>query len=127
MGSGVADGLDVDALGVLIDLGLKRRQVIALNKTDVNAHSGQGNLELVVGAAVKRSAGDQVVAGFGDGGDRDQLGRLPGCGCNGCDTAFQRGDALFEHVDGRIHDPGVNVAKFLQTKKTCAVVGIVKG
>jgi hypothetical protein len=34
----------------------------------------------------------------------------------GSDAPFERSDAFFKHVGGGVHDTGVNVAEFFETK-----------
>jgi hypothetical protein len=39
-------------------------------------------------------------------------------------AAFQRRDALFQHISGRVHDAGVNIAQFRQRKQAGRVVRV---
>ncbi len=41
-------------------------------------------------------------------------------------AALERGDALLEHVRGRVHDPGVDVAELLQPEQARGVLGVVE-
>ncbi len=38
--------------------------------------------------------------------------------------AFQVGDALFEHIAGRVHDAGIDIAEFLQGKQPGGMFGV---
>ena len=42
------------------------------------------------------------------------------------DAAFERRDALLEHVLRRVHDAGVDVAEFLQAEQVRGVLGAVE-
>ena len=39
---------------------------------------------------------------------------------------FERGDALLEHVGGRVHDPGVDVAELLEREQVGGVLGALE-
>jgi hypothetical protein len=41
-------------------------------------------------------------------------------------AALERGDALLEDVRGRVHDPGVDVAEFLEPEEAGGVGGVVE-
>ncbi|MPN37523.1 hypothetical protein SDC9_185043 [bioreactor metagenome] len=73
------------------------------------------------------AARHDVVAGLGDGGDRQELGSLSGTGGHGRDTALQRCHALLEDIGRRVHDPRVDVAEFLQREQVGAMVGAIEG
>jgi hypothetical protein len=42
------------------------------------------------------------------------------------DTAFERGQALFQHILGRVHDARIDVALNLQVEQVGSVLGIVE-
>jgi hypothetical protein len=86
----------------------------------------EGLAELVDRAAVKPARGDEVVARAHDGVEHQKLrGMARGHGQR-CGAAFKRGDALFEHGLGRVHDAGVDVAEGLEAKQRGCVIGIVE-
>jgi hypothetical protein len=95
-------------------------------KRTVMPRLGQGVVEEVVGAAVERGGGDDLVAGVGEGGDGERLRGLAGGGGKGGRSAFERGDALLEDVGGGVHDAGVDVAELLQAEEAAGVVGVVE-
>ena len=68
--------------------------------------------------------GEAFVIG-GDSG-RDVLRRLPRSGGQGPDPGLQRRDPLLEHVPGRIHDPGVDVARLGQPEEVGGMRGVVE-
>ena len=123
----VADGLDVDRLGLVVDGGTECFRLVAIDKLDVDPEARQGHLELVIGAAIEVAAGDDVVARLGDGRDGQELRRLAGTGGNRRDAPFEGGNALLEDVGGRIHDPRVDIAELLQGKQLRTVIGTVEG
>ena len=46
-----------------------------------------------------------------------RLRGMTASGRQSADAALEIGDALLEHVGGGVHDPGVDVAEFLQGKQ----------
>ena len=101
-------------------------EVVGVDEADLDAEARQGVVEEVVGAAVERGGGDDLVAGRGEGGDGEGFGGLAGGGGERRRAAFERGDALLEHVGGGVHDAGVDVAELLQREEAGGVVGILK-
>ena len=57
---------------------------------------GQGDLQLVVGAAVQVGRGNDVVARIGQDGEGQRSRRVPEATASARHPAFQRGDALLE-------------------------------
>jgi hypothetical protein len=86
----------------------------------------EGMAELVDRAAIEFARGDEIVAGTHDGVEHDHLrgmaGRYRKCGR----AALERGDPLFQHSLGRIHDARVDVAEGLQTEQRRCMVDIVE-
>ena len=64
---------------------------------------------------------------LGDVQDAQRLGGLTGGERDGAEPALQRGDALLEHVLGRVHDPRVDVAELGQPEQGRGVVGVAEG
>ena len=122
----VADGLQVHALGLGVDRLLELFEFGAVDEPELDAVLGQRVLEEVVGAAVQGGAGDDVVAGAGQVEDRQRFSSLAGCDSQGAHATLESGDALFEHVRGGVHDPGVDVAELLQAEEAGRVVGVVE-
>ncbi len=122
----VADRLEVDGLGPAVDGLLELGGLGAVDEPELDAVLGQRVLEEVVGAAVERGAGDDVVAGAGQVEDRQRFGRLARADAQRSDAALESGDALLEDVGGGVHDPGVDVAELLQAEEAGGVVGVVE-
>lgn len=97
---GVADALDVDGLGLVVDGGGNVLGLVAVDELGGDAEALEGDLELVVGAAVEVRRGDDVVAGLGEGRQGEELGALAGGGGQGGDAAFQGSYPLLEDIDG---------------------------
>ena len=123
----VTDRFDVNRLGLVVNLGFQRRQVTRVDKAHGDARERKRMRKQVVGAAVERAAGHNVVTYFGNGLDRIRHRRRARRQRQRGNTAFKRGDALLKHVVGRVHDPGVNVASHLQVKQVSTVLRAVKG
>ncbi len=131
----VADRLAVEQLGVgaygrLPGLGV----VGVLDERGLDPELGQRVVQQVVGAAVQRSPGNDVIADFGDVHDRERLGRLPrrhdqrprDAGGGRGQTTLEGGDAGLEHALGGVHDAGVDVARLGQRKEVGRVLGAVE-
>ena len=82
----------------------------------------EGIVKLVVGAAVEPAAADDVIARLADGQDGQRLRGVAAAGGQRADAAFQAGQALLQHVGGRVHDPRVDVAELLQGEQIGGVL-----
>jgi hypothetical protein len=65
----VADRFAVQRLGPAVDQPFETRRIGVVGEADVDAILRQGVREQVVGAAIERRRGNDVVSGFGDGHD----------------------------------------------------------
>ena len=122
----VADALDIDRLRLIIDQALELLGLVPLDEFRRDAQSGEGDFELVVGAPVQVARADDVVTGMRQGGDDHELRGLARGRPDGGSASFERGDTLFQHVDGGVHDAGVDVAEFLEPEQAGAVVGVIE-
>ena len=122
----VAQRLAVEDLGVGADGLLEVARVGRIDEGHVDADAREGVVELVVGAAVQPAGGDDVIAGAAQGQDRLGLGGVPDAGGQRADAAFQVGQALLEHIGGRVHDAGVDVAELLQGEQVGGVLGALE-
>ena len=82
--------------------------------------------EQVPGAAVEVGRRDDVVAGAGEVLQRQRARRLTARHRQRGDAAFERRDALLQHVVGRVHDARIDVAEFLEREQVGGVVGALK-
>ena len=122
----VADRLQKDGLGLAVDELAELLGVVGLGKARLDAEAFQLDFEQVVGPAVEVGRGDDVVAGLGERGEREQVRRLPARRRHRRRAAFERREALLEDVRRRVHDAGVDVAELLQAEELCRVVGAVE-
>eukprot|EP00906_Rhabdomonas_costata_P008898 RCo012629 len=118
--------LNVQGFGVGVDEGREVLQRIRGRKLHLDAQPGQSDLELVESAAVQVGRGDDIVALRAQRGDGQELRSVARRGRQGCQPALQRGHPLLEHIRGGVHDPGVDVAKLLQTEKPRGVLVAVE-
>ena len=126
IGVGVAQGLDVDCLGVVLNGALDLAQVMGIHKGCLNAIQGQGMGQQVGGAAVNGLLGYNVLAllcqrlkGVGDG-------CCTGSHCQTCNAALQRCDTLFKYVLGRVGQTAIDIARISQAKTVGSVLGVVE-
>ena len=122
----VADGFAEDRLGTVVYESSEGLGLARIGKAHCEALLREGVRKQVVGAAVERGGRDDVVAGLGDRLDRVGDRRHAGGDGKRCNAAFERRDALFQHVGRRVHDAGVDVARHLQVKQIGPVLGTVK-
>ena len=118
----VADGFDIERTGLFIDRRLCRRKIVDRREADRDSLLGQDRVELREGAAVKIVCGDQFIAlpeNIGDG-EIDRR-RAAGKRQRRC-AAVELRQAFFQHVVGRIHQPGVDVARLPQREQVGAVL-----
>src|SRR5512140_1324840 len=123
----IADGLDVKGFRLLVDEFPEILRGVAIREFYLDAQAWQCDLELIVGAAIEETAGDDVLSGLGKRADGDELGSLSGRGCQRRRASFECRHPLFEHTVCRVHDARVDVPKFLEGEKVRGVAGIVKG
>lgn len=98
--SRVADALEEDGLCVVVDGGGNVLGVVALDKLGGDAVALEGDLELVVGAAVEVRGGDDVVAGLGESSEGDELGCLARGGGQSSSAPFKGCYPLLKDIDG---------------------------
>ena len=123
---GVAQGLQIDGLGVGLDGVLHLGQVVGVHEGGGDAELGQGVLQQVVAAAVDGLLGHDVVTGLcqcldgvGDGGGT-------GSGGQSSHAALQRGDALLEHVLRGVGQAAIDVACIGQTEAVGGVLAVAE-
>ena len=123
---GIGDGLAEQGAGLGVDGGGEVFRVVGIDEAHLDAERGQDVVELGVGAAVEVAGGDDVVAGLGEVDDGVEDGGGAGGDGEAGGAAFERGDALFEHVVGGVHQAGVDVAEFAQGEQVGGVLGAVE-
>ena len=123
---GVAQGLQVDGAGVLLDGVLDLGQIVGIHKGGGHAESGQGVLQQVGGAAVDGLLGNDVAAVLGQGLDGVVDGGGAGSHSQGSHAALKGCDALLEHILGGVGQTAVNVAGVLQVEAVSGVLGVME-
>ena len=123
----VADGLAEQRAGLVIDQRFHLVEIVERGHPHIHALAREGVGEQVVGAAVQLAGADDVVTGLADAlnrvGDRRHARGKTQCG----NAAFHRRDALLQHIGGRVHDAGVDVAGDFQVEQVGPVLGVIKG
>ncbi len=122
----VGQGLGVIGAGAVIGGAAESLRVGRIDEADLDALVLQRVGEQVPGAAVEVGRGDDIVAGAGEVLHRIGRGRLAGGHRQRGDAAFERRDALFEHVGRRVPDAGIDVAELLQREQVGGVLGVVE-
>ena len=122
----VADRLAEHEPRVLIDQLGERLGIVRVHPAHLDPVLGEGVREQVVGAAIELGHRDDVVPCAGDVEHRVGDGGLAGGGHDRADAALELGEALLEHVPGRVHDPRVDVPGNLQREQIGGVLGVVE-
>lgn len=125
--TGVSDRLDIDRFGAIVDSGSNIGSVIALHEFGGDAQAGQQNLELIIGTTVQISGRHNVITSTSEGRDGHELGCLARGRGYGCHAALQRRDALFKDIYSWVHDAAVDITELFESKKSCAVSGVIEG
>ena len=126
VGVGVAQGLNVDGLGVGLDSALHLCQVVGIHEGGGNAPGGEGVGQQVAGAAVDGLLSHDVLTllaqgldGVGDGSRAGGYGQARG-------AALQSGNALFKHILGGIGQTAIDVAGIRQAEPVGGVLAVVE-
>ena len=102
-------------------------RVVGVGEAHLDAVLRQRVGEQVVGAAVELRDRDDVVAGARD---VEHASRSTAAWPEAVDQAAMPpsscGEALLEHVPGRVHDPRVDVARHLEREQVGGVLGVVE-
>jgi hypothetical protein len=123
----VAHRFAVERLRAAVNQSLEGLRIAVVREAHVDAVLRQGMGKKIVGAAVERARGDDVVARFADGQDRVGDRRLARGQREAGDATLHRRDALLQHVLGGVHDAGVDVPLHLEVEQIRAVLRVVEG
>lgn len=96
----VSNGLDINSLGLVVDGCGDILHLVALDELGLDAQTRQEDLELVVGAAVQVTGGNDVVAGVSQSCKGHELRRLARGGGHSGDTTLEGCNSLLEDIDG---------------------------
>ncbi len=122
----IADALAEDGTGAVVDQLFDCPGLIGLREAHLDPLARQQVGEQRVGGAVELRHRDDIAAHAGDIEHRIVQRRLPGGYAQRFDAAFERGDATFQDLGGRIADARIAVAFDLEVEQSCAMVGAVE-
>ena len=122
----VRQRLGVIGAGAVVGRAGEILRIVRIDEADLDALVLERVGEQIPGAAIKVGRGDDIVADFGEVLQREGRSRLPARQRQRPDAALERGDPLLEHVVGRVHDAGVDVAELLQREQVRRVLGALK-
>ena len=122
----VAEGLEVDELGVLLDGVLELLRVLGGNEGGGDAVTRQGVAQQVEGSTVDVLGGDDVVTGLGDITHSVFNGSGTGSDGQTSGTTFKGGDAVLEDTLGGVGQTAVDVARVSETEASLGVVEVVE-
>ncbi len=123
---GIADRLNEEEARFFCNRRLDGREIVDRREIHLDARVRQDGVELREGAAVEVARRDDLVAGAGDVRNGEEDRRRPGGEGPRRRAALQRREALLQHVVRRVHEPGVDVAEFLESEQIRAMLRIVE-
>ena len=126
VGIGIAESLDQDKLGVVLDGSLNFVQVVDIHEGGIHTEGAKGVLQQVVGTAIDGALCHHVVALTGEGRNGVSKGCRTGCNGKACDASFQGGDTLFKNVLGGVGEASVDVARVFQVETVGGMLGAVE-
>ena len=122
----VTDTLAVNTLRFIIDQGSQILRAIRFSKANFDAQLRQHVRKQGVGTAVELRRRNDVVARRGKVDDGVVDRRTTRTDRQPRDASLERGDALFEHIDGGVHDATVDVAGYREVEQVGTVLGVVE-
>ena len=126
VGVGVAERLEIDDRGVVLDGTLDLVQVMGIDKRGLDAKLGERVLQQVVGTTVDGLLGHHMITGLGE--------RLQGVGDSGSTgsngeaghAALERGDTVLKDTLGGVGQTAVDVAGIGKAKAVGGVLGVAE-
>jgi hypothetical protein len=122
----VTDRLDEEQAGTAVDRSANLVEVMDVDKSGRHAPFGEGVGEQIVGPAIQCLRGDQVVPRAGQVQNAEGRRGLAAGQCQRGNAVLELGDSLLEHVVGRIHDAGVDVAEYPEPEEIGGMLGVVE-
>ena len=95
---------------------------VVLDEANRDAKLWQRMVEQIVCSAVQAGGRYDFVARTGDVQNGERLRCLSRRRGESADAPFKRGNALFQHVGGRVHQPGVDVAGLFKAEQPRCMV-----
>ena len=126
VGVGVAERLEIDDRGVVLDGPLDLFQVMGIDEGGLDAKLGERMLQQVVGATVDGLLSHHVVTGLGKSLQGIGDGSSTGGDGKTCHTALECGDTVLEDALGGVGQTAVDVTSVGKTKAVGGVLGIAE-
>ena len=122
----ISNGLTVHKPGIAIDRLPDIFWIGCIDKLHRDAKLGERVMKQVIRAAIEIIGRDDVVARLGYVQYRIGDGSLTGGNRQSGNAAIEGGKPLFEDICRRIHQPGINIAEFLEAKEVRCMFGALK-
>ena len=126
MPAGIGDGLAEDSAGVVVNRCRDGVHVVDIDEFRLPTETLNCLAELRDRSAVKPGRDNDVAARRHQREKRHDLRRVTRGAADRADTAFEGGDTFLEHGDGRVRQPRIDVADFLQVEERRGVFCIAK-
>ena len=126
VGVGVAERLEIDDRGVVLDGPLDLFQVMGIDEGGLDAKLGERMLQQVVGATVDGLLSHHVVTGLGKSLQGIGDGSSTGGDGKTCHTALECGDTVLKDALGGVGQTAVDVTGVGKTKAVGGVLGIAE-
>ena len=123
---GVAERLEIDDRGVVLDGTLDLFQVMGIDKRGLDAKLGERMLQQVVGATVDGLLSHHVVTGLGKSLQGIGDGSSTGGDGKTCHATLERGDTVLEDALGGVGQTAVDVTGVGKTKAVGGVLGVAE-
>ena len=123
---GIAQGLQIDGLGVVLDGSLQLGQVVGIHEGGPDAVLGQSVGQQVVAAAIDGLLRHNMIPRLGQCLDSIGDCRRAGGGGQRRHAALQGGKPLLQHILGGVGEPPVNVPGVRQPEPGGGVGGIAE-
>ena len=126
VGVGVAERLEIDDRGAVLDGALDLFQVMRIDKRGLDAKLGERMLQQVVGATVDGLLGNHVVAGLSKSLQGIGDGSSTGGDGETCHATLECGDTVLEDALGGVGQTAVDVTGIGKTKAVGGVLGVAE-
>ena len=126
VGVGVAERLEIDDRGVVLDGTLDLFQVMGIDKGGLDAKLGERMLQQVVGATVDGLLSHHVVTGLGKSLQGIGDGSSTGGDGKTRHATLEGGDTVLEDALGGVGQTAVNVTGVGKTKAVGGVLGVAE-
>lgn len=123
---GVAGGFDINHFRVWSHRPADRIQVTGIDTGHFHAELVQGMREKGESAAIHCFSGDNVITTLDERPDGGGDGPHARGGCQSCFTILQQCQFLFDGVQGRVAQAGIDVTSLLKRKTPAALLGVIK-